>query len=541
MSGSASIRGFVYQTIISVITSLEEDGWDFCQVEPEIGKEKADIIFWKNGRMSQAIQVKSSQNAFTATEAKDWLGKLVENLPESQFHKLILIGNCESNLTDYIKKVRNGEEFSDRENGEVEIRLIPFDQDYLSSTLENKMRKFFENKGYFIQQKQLEMLTHSLLYSFLEFSITSEKVSKEEFSSMLINWAKTIFPKSIRMQNDSELRVYLYDENTKELKEKDKSRKMLLGSFRQMIEQCNQDIKDSFEICKTIVIDSKISEQNELVPNFKPLQISALMESYSNAVIVPEYVKEALKIYIKEEFDEQVENQFFEIGDLRELSSGLTSNLYGSEKQKAKFYAIFDLYYTFSRKDEIKHILNMIEFRSVVSLVLKNEGKGFDEEIEVFLEISSETDLLRRRDFPKIESRRLIKEIIGKKFPKGLLEIKSDHLINRYPFNTSQFAIIRKPKNMLPFSNEDKIDCENNTRQFEKYLQGYMDFEYNEGDSKQYLKFEFPKLNPNQIVAFPCRLFLFKERGEIKIEYHIRSKHSSDTTIRDLIITVETN
>lgn len=68
-----------------------------------------------------------------------------------------------------------------------------------------------------------------------------------------------------------------------------------------------------------------------------------------------------------------------------------------------------------------------------------------------------------------------------------------------------------------------------------------MDFEYNEDDKKQYLKFEFPKLNPNQIVAFPCRLFLSKEQGEIKIEYHIRSKHSSDTTIRDLIITVETN
>ncbi|WP_333624563.1 hypothetical protein [Sphingobacterium siyangense] len=541
MSGSASIRGFVYQTIISVITSLEEDVWDFCQVEPEIGKEKADIIFWKNGRMSQTIQVKSSQNAFTATKAKDWLGKLVEHLPESQFHKLILIGNCESNLTDYIRSVRNGEEFSDRENGEVEIRLIPFDQDYLNNTLENKLRKFFENKGYFIQQKQLEMLTHSILYSFLEFSITSEKVSKEEFSSMLINWAKTIFPKSIRKQNDSDLRVYLYDENTKDLKEKDKSRKMLLVTFRNMINQCNKDLKNSFEICKTIVIDSNIPEQNELAPNFKPLQMSALMESYSKAVIVPEYVKEALKIYIKQEFDEQVENQFFEIGDLRELNSGLTSNLYGSEKQKAKFYAIFDLYYTFSRKDEIKDLLNMIEFRSVVSLVLKNEGKGFDEEIEVFLEISSETDLLLRRDFPKIESRRLIKEIIGKKFPKGLLEIKSDHLINRYPFNTSLFTMIPKSKNMLPFSDEDKIDYENNTRQFEKYLKGYMDFEYNEDDNKQYLKFEFPKLNPNQIVAFPCRLFLFKERGEIKIEYHIRSKHSSDTTIQDLIITVETN
>lgn len=539
MSGSASIRGFVYQTIISVINSFEQQEWDFCQVEPEIGNEKADIIYWKDGQIQQAIQVKSSQNSFNATKVKDWLEKLSKNLPESLYSQLILIGNCESNLMDYIKRIDKGEEFPDRKIGTVSVRLIPFDQDYLSSTLENKLRKFFELQGYPIQQQQIEMLTSSILYSFLEFSITSEKVSREDFSGILINWAKAIFPKSIRRLGDSELRVYLYDETSAELKENQASMNLMIDSFQHIIDQCNQQITENYEICKLIRIT--IPSVGEPNLRFGITQVSALMESVSTSVTFKDEMREQLKIYIKQEFGEEVEDHFFEVGNLRKYGSLFTDNLIGTENQKAKYYALGRLYWAFHRRHEALYFKNTIEQRSAVSLVLKNEGKGFDEEIEVMLEISKDTDLLQKTDFPFIESRILLKQILDKKILERLLEIKSNHLINEYPFDARQFAILPAIKGIGPFSDDDKADFEHNMTIYKKYIQGYMDYKYDVHNGKQYLKFEFPKLNPNQIVAFPCRLFLFKSEGEIKISYTIRSKHSSDATVHSLLIHSETN
>jgi hypothetical protein len=64
MGGQAAIRGFTYQTIVSVIKSLTNDDWTHVQVEPDTENDRVDILWENKDQKGLCQKVKSSVNNF---------------------------------------------------------------------------------------------------------------------------------------------------------------------------------------------------------------------------------------------------------------------------------------------------------------------------------------------------------------------------------------------------------------------------------------------------------------------------------------------
>ena len=62
--GRIAQRGFIFQSIIAMIECLDRSDWDAIKVEPETVNDKVDIMFYRNGRILSAIQVKSEMGEF---------------------------------------------------------------------------------------------------------------------------------------------------------------------------------------------------------------------------------------------------------------------------------------------------------------------------------------------------------------------------------------------------------------------------------------------------------------------------------------------
>ena len=105
MSGRESVRGYVYQAIIAVLESLENDEWDKIKVEPLTDKDKVDIVLQKSGVIIKAIQVKSSVNKFEKPSVEQWFDELKMDIDAKQY-ELVLVGNeLTSPAKKYIEKV----------------------------------------------------------------------------------------------------------------------------------------------------------------------------------------------------------------------------------------------------------------------------------------------------------------------------------------------------------------------------------------------------------------------------------------------------
>jgi len=537
MGGSVSIKGFIYQTIISVISNFEDSDWDYCQVEPEKGDEKTDILFWKGDVPIKAIQVKSSQNYFSATNAKSWLEKMVKGLNGCNEYHLILIGNGEPKLNEYKKNIVIDPEIALKNKGSLLIDLLPYQEKYLRSPLENELRKFYERLGYIIKQEHIEVLTGVILYSFLEFSVIQKKVSRDEFSDMLVNWAKTILPLSFRQVNESDLRVYLYNENNETFNVEEEAKTIKINALQRLINQSNEEIITNFEICKRHIFKPQIAQNNVEKKGNKDFQLAnAVFNTLYKSVKISDEIQSALERYISEEFNEVVERSFFSVGNLREAQVLFEYKISGTKEEEEKYYAIYALYRAFTKREQLKDLNNLIEFGRCITLVLKNEGKTFDEDIDVLLEIPSDIEFIEKSDFPNISIHSLMEEFLGAKIISEIFEIKSNHLVDQYQFSPFQFDVMATPRNIGLTFLRDQTDFEDNKRRYNKLLSGFQDFELHKTDTSKILKFSFSKLNPNQTIAFPTRLFLLKNDGDINLKYSIRSKHNCDNSKRELSI-----
>lgn len=71
LGGPEAIRGYLIQTIISLIESLEKDEeWTRLELEPKNESEKVDICFHYPNK-KRVIQVKSSENQINLNKIKN--------------------------------------------------------------------------------------------------------------------------------------------------------------------------------------------------------------------------------------------------------------------------------------------------------------------------------------------------------------------------------------------------------------------------------------------------------------------------------------
>ncbi len=98
MSGNNSIRGYLVQTLISLLDSLEKDSkWVSITIEPLDESEKVDI-FWEYDSSVKVTQVKSTKNTFKYSIVEAWCHDLEKECPDADLLELVLVGHCQTKV-----------------------------------------------------------------------------------------------------------------------------------------------------------------------------------------------------------------------------------------------------------------------------------------------------------------------------------------------------------------------------------------------------------------------------------------------------------
>ena len=91
MGGKEGSRGYVYQGIVAVLESFSLSFWDKIYVEFPTDDDKVDIALSFGNNIVRAIQVKSTNTAFTPQQIKQWIRYFTNDWPCPNY-ELVLIG-----------------------------------------------------------------------------------------------------------------------------------------------------------------------------------------------------------------------------------------------------------------------------------------------------------------------------------------------------------------------------------------------------------------------------------------------------------------
>ncbi|EON74678.1 hypothetical protein ADIS_4865 [Lunatimonas lonarensis] len=183
MGGNAGIRGYLIQTIICVLDSLETDNqWTSVTLEPLDESEKVDIRWkYKNDEI-KLCQVKSSENIIRHSAAKKWCEELETHSPNANQYELIVIGNVDDKLskTKDIGNVKVGE-------------IKPLNVQILIDQASTKIDKYFESKNKpKISSQVRELIVKVLTLEFGTSSIIGKEISRNDFDAKLIEWITAV-------------------------------------------------------------------------------------------------------------------------------------------------------------------------------------------------------------------------------------------------------------------------------------------------------------------------------------------------------------
>lgn len=179
MGGNAGIRGYLIQTIICVLDTLETDNlWTSVTLEPLDESEKVDIRWKYSDDSIKLCQVKSSENIIRHSSAKKWCEELETHSPIASKYELIVIGNVDEKLSkaEYIGNVKVGE-------------IKPLNVQVLIDQASTKIDKYYENKNKpKISSQVRELIVKVLTLDFGTSSIIGKEISRTDFDKNLLEW-----------------------------------------------------------------------------------------------------------------------------------------------------------------------------------------------------------------------------------------------------------------------------------------------------------------------------------------------------------------
>ncbi|MDB5228845.1 MAG: hypothetical protein JWN78_3038 [Bacteroidota bacterium] len=183
MGGNAGIRGYIIQTIICVLDTLESDNnWLSVTLEPLDESEKVDIKWKYPNNKVKVTQVKSSENIIGLGAAQKWCKELEINSSNLEEYELVLVGTLAANLLK--KKVL----------GKVKIsEAKPLNIQTLIDQASTKIDFYFVKKGKpKISPKVREMIIQVLTIHFGTSSIVGTEITRTDFDSKLLDWITAI-------------------------------------------------------------------------------------------------------------------------------------------------------------------------------------------------------------------------------------------------------------------------------------------------------------------------------------------------------------
>lgn len=202
MGGKEATRGFLCQTLISLLEALCSDNWDKISAEYASNDDKIDIALECGGNVFKSIQVKSSINLFTPADIRKWLDQLIkDNVGATEF-EVFLIGSCDKGANNFINSLEKfqkgvidktvsqslaGFDTELIQGKKVFIKCLPLYIDYLESVVRDKFSKFLYHKNIqHISHDVICMMMSTAAYDQFVSSTNGLGITREEFENKLI-------------------------------------------------------------------------------------------------------------------------------------------------------------------------------------------------------------------------------------------------------------------------------------------------------------------------------------------------------------------
>lgn len=182
MGGQHSLRGYLVQSLITAIDSLNNNDWSSVTLEPNNESEKVDIKWLYPNGEKKVTQVKSSIRIFKYFKVQQWCAELENGTPDATYYELSLVGHPDEKLigSDKIGKVT----------------IAPFktlNMEALVDEASAKIDKFYETHGKSKITASVRELLVKLLIQEMNFNaIVGKEILRKDFETLLLNWIATI-------------------------------------------------------------------------------------------------------------------------------------------------------------------------------------------------------------------------------------------------------------------------------------------------------------------------------------------------------------
>lgn len=182
MSGQDGNRGYLIQSIIALLESLNNTDWNEVTIEPDHISDKVDVA-WSGNAGTKVSQVKSSINQISRPDVIKWAEEL-EDQSLADEYTLILVGPCSGSVARM---------------GEYNKVKIPcpknLDLGGLLAEACHLLAIFLEKHHVNVQSfLHREAITNALITKLSTFASDGRSFSRSDFINLLLDWGHSISP-----------------------------------------------------------------------------------------------------------------------------------------------------------------------------------------------------------------------------------------------------------------------------------------------------------------------------------------------------------
>ncbi|HEY4288715.1 MAG TPA: hypothetical protein VGN00_16535 [Puia sp.] len=535
MSGHDAIRGFMFQTITSVLSSLSDSDWTYMTVEPNTPNDKVDILWEYADNSRKCQQVKSSVHNFSKPDILRWLGAMVTDGPAAKRYELTLIGDRNNDLGEFIQKLNKGEladlglvlqPYADR----LHVETLTFSVEMFRRTVQDHVNQFLSQSELTVKHDTLVLITSGLISQFFEFAAFQIKWTREQWRRDLLDWVTRNYKRSLGLDKRIDgLSVGIYIATTRTVIESSSALQYNIP-VADWVSQYHDRAMGHFQDAAAIRLSpppnspgSHLYSQGFVTKAFTfPSQLKVTLSG-------PE--ENYLSSKVRQYFGRSAPEGFFHLGNLQQSVSRApfeaTRGIEGTGDERKKHTAIRSLQKTFILMDEFAATLNYLNSLYYLPLILVNNGSKHDEELVVTLTLPDRIDIMTARDFYQPRDLELLEACLKDEFVLSLLYLNGDSVVNPFPHTSvPRFEFKSDPLwSMLnPRSLEEQIQEQQN--KLVTKIGDLLERELFEEDSYKKVRYHFPKINPNRKIAMPTYLFFHAETS-FDIDYEILSKNTS--------------
>lgn len=180
LSGQDGNRGYLIQTVIALLESLNRSDWDRLTLEPTHASDKVDIS-WYGATATRACQVKSSINQINQPDVQKWAEELERQSTADEF-TLILVGPCSLSVA------RMGQ------HGNVTVPCPKnLDFDGLLGFAAHLLAKFLEREDINAPSpSHRELMVRALVTELSIFASNGDSIERRDFIEQLKAWVKPV-------------------------------------------------------------------------------------------------------------------------------------------------------------------------------------------------------------------------------------------------------------------------------------------------------------------------------------------------------------